>query len=304
MKNIYISILNYNGAKDTIECLESLQKVQRDGFELHILVIDNASKETFVLPKDFQQKYSVTIVRTEENKGFAGGNNVAMKLALEKGADYVLLLNNDTTVHENFLTELFSTAESDEKIGIVAPKIYFVKGSEFHKDRYKTGDIGNVIWYAGGIFDWGNVIGSHRGVDEVDHGQYDTKEPTAFASGCCMLIKIEVLQKIGLFDEKYFLYYEDNDLVFRVKKAGYKIMYSPKAVVWHKNASSTGGSGSSMQDYYITRNRLLFGLGYAPLRSKIALVKESLVLLLNGRSMQKKGVIDFYKGKLGKGSMT
>ena len=117
-----------------------------------------------------------------------------------------------------------------------------------------------------------------------------------------MLIKKEVLQRIGLFDEKYFLYYEDSDLSQRVKKVGYKIVYAPKAILWHKNAGSAGGSGSTLQDYYITRNRLFFGLQYVPFRAKLALVKESIVLLIKGRSWQKRGILDFYLGKLGRGS--
>ena len=175
-------------------------------------------------------------------------------------------------------------------------------GSEFHKDRYKKAEIGRVIWYAGGTIDWKNMIASHRGVDEVDKGQYEKLEKTDFASGCCVMIKREVLVKIGLFDEKYFLYYEDNDLCQRAKIAGYEIYYQPNAILWHKNAGSTGGSGSILQDYYITRNRLLFGFKFAALKTKLSLVKESLGLMLNGRQWQKKGALDFYLNCFGKGS--
>jgi hypothetical protein len=150
--------------------------------------------------------------------------------------------------------------------------------------------------------DWANIIGQHRGVDEADKGQFDKVEETEIATGCCMMIKKEVLKKVGLLDDKYFLYYEDSDLSVRAKKAGYKIVYAPKSIIWHKNAGSAGGSGSALQDYYIIRNRLLFGFRYASARSKLALFRESLFLLLRGRRWQKRGIIDFYLGKLGKGS--
>jgi GT2 family glycosyltransferase len=110
------------------------------------------------------------------------------------------------------------------------------------------------------------------------------------------------LEKAGLFDEKLFLYFEDADLSQRVLRAGYTIIYAPKAVIWHANAASGGGSGSILHDYYITRNRMIFGMKYAPLRSKIALVRESLRLLVSGRQWQKIGIRDFYIGKFGKGS--
>lgn len=150
--------------------------------------------------------------------------------------------------------------------------------------------------------DWNNVIGHHKGVDKVDEGQFDKKEETEFATGTCMLISRAVIEKTGMFDERYFLYYEDNDWCMRIKRAGYKIMYTPKSLVWHKNAASGGGSGSALQDYYITRNRLLFGLNYAPARTKVALIRESFRLLAKGRKWQQIGVRDYFMKKFGKGS--
>jgi GT2 family glycosyltransferase len=115
-----------------------------------------------------------------------------------------------------------------------------------------------------------------------------------------MLIKSEVLEKVGLFDDKYFLYYEDADLDIRIKNAGYDIYYVPKAVLKHVNASSSGGAGNRLQDYLLTR--MLFGMRYAPFKSKIALIKQSIKLLLGGRSEQKRAIRDFYLGRWGKGS--
>lgn len=151
--------------------------------------------------------------------------------------------------------------------------------------------------------DWENVLASHRGVDEVDHGQYDMQMETDFLTGCCILFTREVLGKIGLFDERYFLYYEDNDISKRIKNGGFKVEYVPQSIIWHKNAGSTGGSGSQLQDYFITRNRMLFGITYASTRAKIALLKQGCMYLFIGRKNQKKGIIDFFRGKWGKGSL-
>ncbi len=302
MKQIFISIIHFGERKNTIDCLTSLEHVSQKNLNLTVVVIDNAAKEQFSQDEYASKHFTLTIIQNKENLGFAGGHNVGIKHALSRNADYVLILNNDILIHKDLIDELIAVAEANDYVGIVAPKIYFAKGFEFHKERYTASDEGKVFWYAGGITDWGNVIAHHRGVDEVDHGQYDKTEKTDFASGCCMMVKKEVFKKVGMFDETYFLYYEDSDLCERVKRAKYAIMYAPKAVIWHKNAASAGGSGSELQDYYISRNRMLFGMRYAPLKSKIALCKESLNLLTRGRKWQKQGIIDFYKRNLGKGS--
>lgn len=302
MKSVFVSILNFNGNSNTLECIESLRKINISDFKLTVLVIDNKSLEKFKLQNESPGKIEIKVINNEENLGFSGGHNVGIKYALENGADYVLILNNDTYVDSNFLTELIKVAEKDGSIGILAPKIYFAPGFEYHKNRYSTEEKGKVLWYAGGEMDWNNVIGHHRGVDEVEKGQFNKTEETELATGCCMLIKKEVFEKIGNLDEKYFLYYEDADLTMRAKKNGFKIVYVPKSLVWHKNAGSAGGSGSVLQDYYMTRNRLMFGFRYAPIRSKLALFRESLFLLIKGRQWQKQGVIDYYLGRLNKGS--
>jgi len=225
-----------------------------------------------------------------------------LKWALSDGADYVMILNSDTIVDPNIIERLLSALESDERIGAVAPKIYFAKGHEFHKVRYKQAELGKVFWFAGGYMDWDNVKSVHRGVDEVDNGQYDKVEKIDFASGCCVMFKRKTLEKVGLFDEKYFLYFEDADLSQRIQRAGYALYFAPEAVVWHFNAASSGGAGNNLQDYFITRNRMLFGMIYAPLRAKLALIRESSRLLLAGRPYQKKAIKDFYLARFGKGT--
>lgn len=302
MKKIAVVIVNYNGEKNTIECLNSINKLVMDNFKLLIIIVDNGSFNEFKIPHSEFKLGELIIIRNQENLGFAGGNNIGIKYALNQTADFILLLNNDVIFDKNLIKELLQTVQSKENIGVVVPKIYFAKGFEFHKNRYKREETGKIIWYAGGKMDFKNIIGYHRGVDEVDKGQYNKTEETDFATGCCMLVKKEIFKQVGLFDEKYFLYYEDSDFSERVKKLGFKIIYCPKAMLWHKNAGSAGGSGSSLQDYYITRNRLLFAMQYALFEVKLSLLKESLKLLVNGRPWQKKGVLDFYFRKFGKGS--
>src|SRR3989344_4915153 len=172
MKKVAIVILNYNGTRDTTECLESIGKLILEEIKLLTVVVDNGSTDSLQAISNFQfpiSNFQFKLIKNGENLGFAEGNNVGINYAIGWGADYILLLNNDTAVDKNLINELITTALSDEKIGIVVPKIYFAKGYEFHKDRYKEKDLGKVIWYAGGNIDWQNVIGGHIGVDEGDN---------------------------------------------------------------------------------------------------------------------------------------
>lgn len=308
MKNITILLINFNSEKETVACLQSLFRIKMQSFMVSVTIIDNGSSElswdyiTNFLSQQKDLPFRIKLIKNKSNLGFSGGNNTGIAVALEEKSDYILLLNNDTEVEPSFLLHLFTAVETHEYVGLASPKIYFSKGYEFHKTRYKEAELGKVIWYAGGKLDWENIIGYHRGVDEVDRGQYDQEEQTDFTTGCCMLIKRSVIEKNGLLDEKYFLYLEDLDYNIRVKKRGLKLLYVPSAVIWHKNAGSAGGSGSTTQDYFISRNRMIFGMRYAKLKTKFALVKESIRILYAGRYWQKKGIIDFYSNRLGKGS--
>ena len=299
MIKIGIIILHYKGKNLTINCLTSLEGLKDSNISLIKILVDNNSPEPIEgLEKKFKD---IVILKNSQNLGFAEGNNVGIRYALKNGARWVLILNNDTTVAPDLLIQLIKQSSLINQSGILGPKIYFAPGFEYHKNRYKPAQRGKVFWYAGGIIDWRNVYCSHRGVDEVDEGQYDRVEETDFVSGCAMLVKKEVFEKIGLFDPRYFLYLEDVDFCQRAKKAGFKIIYVPDGKVWHYNASSSQ-VGGALHDYFITRNRLLFGMKYAPARTKIALLKESFKLLFKGRPWQKIGVRDFYLKKFGKGS--
>lgn len=308
MQKVSVIILNYNGGTNTLESLDSLVKITISDFNLLVIIVDNNSTDGSLkkiqdfVDKNSNPKIQFKIIENKENLGFAGGNNQGIKFGLSEGSEYFVVLNNDTRVDRDLIKYFLDAVKENDKTGIVVPKIFFEKGFEYYRDKYKSDQRGKVIWYAGGIIDWNSVTGKHIGVDEIDNGQYDMKKETEFATGCCFLVSKKVLEKVGFFDEKYFLYYEDADLSERVKKEGYKIIYYPKAFIWHKNAGSAGGSGSALQDYFITRNRLLFGLKYGKFKAKAFLVKESLKLLLKGRKWQKRGVKDFYFRKLGKGT--
>jgi GT2 family glycosyltransferase len=307
MIKIFLVILNWNRAADTIDCLESISKARISGFVLQVVVVDNASSDNSVRKiKDAIFKIKVeglalNVISNEKNMGFAAGNNVGIQYALGKGADYVVVLNNDTLVHPDLLIKILGVARQDKLLGAASPKIYFARGFEFYKDRYKNKDLGKVIWYAGGEIDWKNVYGKGRGVDEIDKGQYDEVAECDYATGTCMFIPRRVFEKVGYFDERYYMYYEDTDLSQRIKRAGFKTIYVPNAVIWHKVAQSSA-IGSDLNDYYISRNRLIFGIKYAPLRAKISLIRQSMRFLLRGRKWQKAGVLDFYLRNYGRGS--
>jgi GT2 family glycosyltransferase len=149
--------------------------------------------------------------------------------------------------------------------------------------------------------DWDNVESIHIGVNEVDMGQYDNPGPTEFVTGASMLLNAQMLREVGVFDERFFLYYEENDLCRRALKSGWKLFYQPKSVVWHANAQAAG-IGSPLQDYFITRNKLLFASIWASWRTKFALFRQAVRLLITGRKWQKLGVKDFFLARFGPGT--
>src|ERR1035437_2636444 len=151
MPKVFVTILNYNGNKDTSECLNSLEELNTTGFDRSVVVVDNASKEKFTVDRKYGN-FNLKIIRSETNLGFSGGQNLGIKYSLEHGADYIMVLNNDVILDKDLIVELLKTFD-EKDCGIVSPKIYFAKGHELHKDRYKQDEQGRVIWYAGGQID-------------------------------------------------------------------------------------------------------------------------------------------------------
>lgn len=239
---IYIILLNYNGYKDTIECVRSIEKINYKNY--NIVIVDNNSVDGSeeILKSEFE-KYK--IIQTNSNRGFAGGNNIGIKYAINEGAQYVLLLNNDTLVEAEFLTNLIEeTLKEKFKPGISIGKIYYNSGIK-------------KIWYAGGGINYLKGETFQIGCGETDKGQYDMKKNVDFATGCMMLINKEVIEKVGYLLEDYFLYYEDTDYCVKVIKAGYKILYCPRSIIYHKVSASTVIL-SEIYQFYMCRNRYLF----------------------------------------------
>ncbi len=298
---IILTIDNLQMVKDE---LSDISKLKTDGLDVTCVVVDNGSThETEEYLKDYKiGGFKFKYLRTNKNLGFAGGNNEGIKDVLKNGADHVLVLNDDIIIPADSLIKLVSFMKKNPKVGIVSPKIYFAKGYEFHKNRYSKLELGKVIWYAGGIIDWDNIYTSHRGVDEVDSGQYDKATKTDLANGACMLVRSEVLKKIGLLDESLFLYWEDADFSKRAINSGFEVYYYPEVAVWHKVSASAGGSGSISNDYFLVRNRYYYAMRYASFRAKFAVLRDTIKLAVNGREWQKIGARDALLGKKGTGS--
>jgi len=300
MDHLSIVLVHFNSDKETSDCLKSLTAITAKGFKYQVIVVDNGSKEPYRLSKQLDAE-PFEVVRSESNLGFTGGNNLGIQYALQNfNSDFLVLLNSDTTVDPEFLSQLYHWAKKNPRDGLISPKILFYPGREYHSISYKAAERGRVLWYGGGSLDWPNLVAYHRGVDEVDYGHFDQQTSSDFATGCCVMIRREVLEKIGLLDERFFLYLEDVDLSVRAKQVGYQIGFCSSSVVWHKNAGSTGGAGSPLQTYYQTRNRLLFGLKHGNLRQQLATVMFLIRIYKNGTPAERVAVSDLVMGHLGK----
>lgn len=240
---IYIILVNYNGYMDTKECLESLKKLKYGNYK--IVVVDNASRDSSLeLLRNNPDGY--ILIESSTNLGFAGGNNLGIEYALKAGAQFVLLVNNDTIVDENLLSNMLQTFEKNSKVGVVGGKILLYDNKA-------------IISHAGGYVDMFKFTTVHYGMDKSSfEGDYNIEREVGFVSGCLMLIKREVFEKVGLLPGEYFMYYEDTDFCLRVIAGGYKIYYNPKAEIFHKVSMSSGGEDSPFFIKWNTRNRIIF----------------------------------------------
>jgi len=297
MSHVAIVLLNYNSTPLTKNCIASLWSNKKEGDTYSILVWDNAS-ETAPTQRELGK---CELIISSTNDGFALGYNKAVAHALRTyHPDYLLILNNDTRVPRGMVHALTRTCSHEKDNAIVVPKIYFERGHEFHMNSYSRQERGTVLWYAGGEIDWNNIILFHRGVDEVDRGQFEVQEQTVFVTGCCFLTTPKIWKKLGGFDPKFFMYYEDADLSLKAKRTHIPLIYEPKAHLYHINAGSAEGSGSVLQQYYQTRNRLKFGLQYAGMRAKLALLKEAYQIWKTGTPVQRRAVLHAVEGRWGK----
>lgn len=231
-----IITVNYNGLKDTCELIDSIPF--NDTME--VIVVDNASlqDEATLIKKKYPQ---VNIIRSNTNWGFAGGNNLGLKVAKGK---YIFLINNDTIIKNFDFDSLISRLESSPEIGVVCPKIKFTWGKM-------------LIQFAGYTpLSKITIRNKAVGFGEDDLGQYDSPHSTPYAHGAAMMIKRDIIHKVGLMPECYFLYYEELDWSMMITRAGYEIWYEPACTIYHKESQTTG-QNSPLRTYYITRNRLL-----------------------------------------------
>jgi GT2 family glycosyltransferase len=302
---VSVILVNWNGWQDTIPCLDSVFQISYGNYD--VIVVDNCSEDesihairTYVdgevrrkLPNfkrdlvtepiksieysrheaelggvaktekslsTFPPNRRLRIILNDTNTGYSDANNVAIRYACKAlSPDYILLLNNDTVVDKRFLSELVSVAETDDTIGMLGPKIYYY---DFNGRR-------DVIWFAGGTFDMRSGVLSGVGLREIDCGQYDIVKAVGQLSGCCLLAKRELLEKVGLLSTDYFLYWEDTDWCFRAQQRGFKLVYVPRAVVWHK-VSASAGKLRCKQAYYLARGRLYFIKRFATKRESLS----------------------------------
>lgn len=256
---VSIITINYNESSVTLDMLDSLRNLSYDNIE--IIVVDNASPNDN--PDIIKEQYpEVNLIKSEENLGFAGGNNLGVIVAQ---GEYLLFINNDTIVPENFIQPLVETLANDATIGMVSPKI------KFHWDP-------SLIQYAGytPMNHWtirNNSIGYHQ----KDNGDYDEPTETESIHGAAMMVPRHVLEKVGMMTEVYFLYYEEHDWAQAIKRKGYKVYYQPKSYILHKESLSTGKS-SPLKTYYIARNRIVYARrNFQPAHLFVSLLFQTII---------------------------
>lgn len=239
MEKIGIVLVNYNGFKDTVECIESINRI--DDIDYEIIVVDNASTDSSYEKLKNANFLNCTVIEAEHNLGFSAGNNIGIKYAKEIGCNYILLLNNDTYVEKDFLSCFLECERKYDNNAAITGKILYA-------------DNKSIIWYAGG--DVNRLTGRtvHYGIHEPDDGKYDDEKIVTFISGCCIFFPVRIIDTVGMMDERYFLYCEDLDYCCCIRSHGYKLIYEPKAVIYHKINSSTRKI-PHMEAYYTIRNK-------------------------------------------------
>ena len=260
LPKVFVIILNWNGRDDTLECIASVKKIDYSNFE--IVLVDNGSADDSV--EAITKQYpDVTLLQTGENLGYAGGNNVGINWALEKDADYILLLNNDTIVATDLLSAFVNAAILLPSGSVLGAKIYFY-------------DKPDTLWFAGGR--WRNESNSfeHIGWGQLDGIEFNHKLEVDYITGCALFADAETFQEIGLLDDAFFLTYEETDWCYRARAKGYKCIVIPEAKLWHKISSSFGGADSPLVNYFMTRNKLLWAKKHLSFSIRMKLHENSL----------------------------
>ena len=296
---VYIIVLYWSNISGLRECLSSLLKVTYPNF--NVLVVNNGSKTELDLT-GFEQpgSYVLKIINSPTNIGFASGSNMGIREALLENVDYVLLLNDDTTVAHDFLNILVSVGESYPDVGMLGPKIYF-----FDEPRR--------IWFAGAEFDRQTGFVLTPSSDKIDSNEEDEKEMESdFITGCALLVKKKLIENIGLLDERFFLYWEDVDWGLRSKKANFKNLLVPSSKIWHKISISSGGPNSSLKVYHKVRSHFLLVKLHAPdvkLKLMVRFMRDIAWLLFKSTDPDRikkarayiAAIIDYHLGKTDRG---
>lgn len=294
---ICVVLVNYNGKEYNQACIDSILK-STCGSQIQIVVVDNASTDGSVgeLERLYADSGSIHLICLDQNYGFSRANNEGIRWALGKHCQYIILLNNDTEIEPWAIEKMI---ELQKRTGhIIVPKILYA-GQR------------NRIWCAGGELSGILKKAKHRGAGETDRGQFDREDRCNFANGCCMLLTGRIVEKLGVLDERFFLYYEDTEYSMRAGKNGIGISYCGQAVVYHKVNGSTGGNQNPSNVYYITRNWLMCNQMYMKLRFVLFCfyfmlnrVCWAFIWILQGRPDMVKamwaGIKDFKNRKSGK----
>ena len=241
---VSVIIPNWNGKRFLAECMDSIKEQTFSDFE--IILVDNGSTDGSAEFVEDRYGESVRIIRNKENLGFAGGNNVGIRSAR---GEYIVLLNNDTLVEPTYLEALVKAIGSDRQVGMWSSKVY----SYYRRDRVEAA--GELIYWDG--------LNRARGQYEQDRGQYDELEEIFFPPGCGGMYRKSLFEEIGLFDEDFFAYGDDAEIGIRARLAGWKCIYVPKAVVYHKNSGSSG-QYSPFKAFFVERNRFWITIKYFP----------------------------------------
>lgn len=260
LPSVNIVILNWNGWKDTIECLQSVQQINYRNF--CVLVVDNGSSDKSV--EQIQQAFpDVDILQTGANLGYAGGNNVGIRWALEHGADYILLLNNDTVVATDILSAFINAEKLLPAGSILGAKIFFYNEP-------------GKLWFAGGQWNSRSNSFEHIGHGQSDSAEYNRMAEVDYITGCALFVGADTFKEVGLLDERFFLSYEETDWCYRARASGHKCIVVPDAKLWHKISSSFGGADTPLFNYFMVRNKLLWAKNHLSRSARISLHKDNI----------------------------
>jgi GT2 family glycosyltransferase len=258
LSKVYIIVLCFNGVELTVECIDSI--FDQNYPEIEICVVDNGSSDE-TIPIVSERYPKVKWVQNQKNLGYALGNNKGMEYALKAGADIVMLVNNDTRLHQSCVQTLVNGLISEPKRGIIGPMVY-------------TWDKDQTISSAGGRIDWRNADAENVGMGEKDHGQFPERR-VDFVNGCGIMASREVITKTSGLDAKYFMYWEETDWCLRIKKLGFDVVFKPSAIMDHKQTIHNVALKPTTL-YYMTRNRFLFFSRHSPAELKpIALLRAT-----------------------------